>query len=92
MTIELILTVIGMIGGLLGIWINFNVKIAKIEVEVEHMKNETKNTNLRIDRNEELSREDHLKLSEKLDEIFKLLTIIATEHEIQKCNFKNGKN
>lgn len=89
MTIELVLTIIGMLGGLATVWLKMNIKIASLMVEVENIKSENKSINNRLDKNDNISREDHRILSNKLDEIYRLITIIATEHEAQKnCNLK----
>lgn len=93
MTLEFgtILGVLGLLGGMIGVWLNLNLKIKELEVKILNIEIEQNSINKRIDKNESNSREDHIALSEKLDEIMKLLTVLATEHQVQKCKYKNGK-
>jgi len=88
MPTELIITILSMLGALITVWVRLNNKIAALEINQENMKIEVKNTNIRIDKNEEISREDHNNLSKKLDDILKLLIKIDTEHELQKTQKK----
>jgi prephenate dehydrogenase len=91
-TIGVIIGVLGLAGGMIGVWVNLNLKIKELEVKILNIEIEQNTINKRIDKNESNSREDHMNLADKLDEIMKLLTTIATEHQVQKCTYKaNGK-
>jgi len=86
-----IIGALGLLGGMIGVWINLNLKIKELEVKILNIEMEQNSINKRIDKNEDYSRQDHKVFDEKLDKIFELLTTLVAEHNFQKCSF-NEKN
>lgn len=90
-TIGIIIGILGLSGGLFGVWLNFNLKIKELEVKILNIELEQNSINKRIDKNEDISREDHKLFDEKLDKIVNLLTTLIAEHNFQKCVYKENK-
>lgn len=83
--------VLGLLGGMIGVWVALNLKIKELEVKIINIEMEQGAINKRIDKNESESREDHIKLGDKMDNITNLLTGLIAEHNIQKCTLKNER-
>ena len=80
------LGVLGLIGGMITVWVNLNLKIKELDVKMISIEIEQTNINKRIDKNENNSREDHISLAEKLDEIMRLLVQLSTESDLKRRN------
>lgn len=85
-----VIGILGLTGGLISVWVNLNLKIKELEVKILNIELEQNSINKRIDKNENISREDHKAIEDKLDKIFELLTTLVTEHNIQKCKYKEN--
>lgn len=77
MSIETWIAIIGLLCGMITIWVNLNVKIKEIEVNLEQLKKDKSDLDEKI-----WNKLD--KIDNKLDEKFEVLTILKTEHEQMK--------
>lgn len=86
----LIIGALGLIGGMITIWVSLNLKVKELQVEMINIRIEQTSLSERMDKNENYSREDHKNLDIKLDKILESLTRLLTEHDVQKCNYLNS--